>query len=112
MVYYLAISKNGKGFVHFGCIPFRIPCNEIAGQWQEESEQTYYHMQMNIHEALPVKTNQVKVLKENAEIPLIKGYEELFTIEDAYNFILHVTIVSTIENEWVLMALWMQGSIR
>ncbi|MCM3110850.1 beta-galactosidase [Lederbergia lenta] len=95
----LQYLKKGKGIVHFGGIPFRIPCNLIDGQWQEEREQTAYHMQMNIHEALPVKTEQVELLQANHDIQLLNGFEELFTIEDTYNFILHVSKVSTIKGE-------------
>ncbi|WP_318618012.1 beta-galactosidase [Sporosarcina sp. YIM B06819] len=91
--------QQGNGYVHVGGIPFRIPCNEVGGQWQQESEQTAYHMQMNIHEALPVTTTDVNVLTANADIPLLKGYEQLFTVEDTYNFILHVTKISTLESE-------------
>ncbi|MEK3890050.1 beta-galactosidase [Bacillus sp. FSL K6-3431] len=95
----LQYLQQGKGFVHFGGIPFRIPCNLIDDYWQKEREQTAYHMQINIHEALQVKTDQVKVLKANADVPLLNGYEQLFTIEDTYHFILHVSKVSTIKNE-------------
>lgn len=91
--------QTGKGFVHFGGTPFRIPCNFVDGQWEKEREQTAYHMQMNIHEALPVKSTEVTVLKAHDEIPLFEGFEHIFTIEDTYNFILHVSKVSTIENE-------------
>ncbi|PAV31673.1 glycoside hydrolase [Virgibacillus profundi] len=91
--------ENGKGFLHIGGSPFRIPCNFIDGEWKKEREQTAYHQELNIHETLPVKSKPIVSLEHNEDIPLFSEKEELFTIEDTYNFILHVTKSSTIEAE-------------
>ncbi len=90
---------TGKGMVHFGGIPFRVPCFQEDGKWKKEREQTAYHQQLNIHEALPVKTKQVTQLQFNYDIPIFKGKEKLFAIQDTYNFILHVTKSSSLKGE-------------
>ncbi|UAL52059.1 beta-galactosidase [Metabacillus dongyingensis] len=91
--------EKGKGLLYLGGIPFRKPCNFINGSWEIEREQTGYHMHLNIHEALSVKSKDVKTLNHNKEIPLLDGFEALFSKEDTYNFILHVTKKSSIEKE-------------
>ena len=91
--------ETGKGFVHIGGSPFRIPCHFIDGKWEKEREQTAYHQELNIHETLPVKSKPIASLKHNSDIPLFREKEKLFTIQDTYNFILHVTKSSAIEAE-------------
>ncbi|EQB38098.1 hypothetical protein M948_05865 [Virgibacillus sp. CM-4] len=91
--------KSGNGFIHLGGIPFRIPCIIKNGEWQKEAEQTAYHQQLNIHEALSVRSENVKKLAYNQNIPIFKGKDTLFSIQDTYNFILHVTKTSSIPAE-------------
>jgi prepilin-type processing-associated H-X9-DG protein len=91
--------KSGKGIVHIGGIPFRIPCFLANGNWERERVQTAYHQQLNIHEALHVKSDPIASLHHNEEIPVFSGIEDLFTIEDTCNFVLHVTKSSAIEAE-------------
>ncbi|WP_062354013.1 beta-galactosidase [Bacillus kwashiorkori] len=91
--------SQGKGLVHVGGIPFRIPCYLENGKWLNEREQTAYHMQLNIHEALPVKSAPIQYYQHNEDIPVFSNKEDLFTIQDTCNFILHVTKKSTIPAE-------------
>lgn len=92
--------KSGKGFIHLGGRPFRIPCFLENGKWQTETEQTAYHQQLLIHEILKVDQQPVETFAHNEEIPLFSGAEDLFSkSENTYNFILHVTRKSSIEDE-------------
>lgn len=96
----LQYLETGKGFVHLGGMPFRIPCFLAEGQWQEETAQTAYHQQLLIHEILTVKQDPIKSFQHNEEIPLFSQAEDLFSNKiDTYNFILHVTRKSSIEEE-------------
>lgn len=90
---------KGKGLVHIGGAPFRIPCYEDNGIWKMERAQTAYHQKLNIHEILPVRSEPITSIAHNPDIPLYADKESLFTIEDTYNFILHVTKSSSIESE-------------
>ncbi|WP_299094425.1 hypothetical protein [uncultured Metabacillus sp.] len=91
--------ESGKGFVHIGGIPFRILCYMTNGNWERERVQTAYHQQLNIHEALHVKSEPIASLQHNKDIPVFSGKEDLFPIEDTCNFVLHVTKSSAIESE-------------
>ncbi|MBD1383078.1 beta-galactosidase [Metabacillus arenae] len=91
--------NSGKGIVHIGGIPFRIPCYMVNGNWELEREQTAYHQQLNIHEALHVNSEPIAFLQHNDDIPVFSGIEDLFTIEDTCNFVLHVTKSSAIDAE-------------
>lgn len=91
--------KHGKQMIHIGGIPFRTPCYMEDGEWKKERSQTAYHQQLNIHEALPVHSKPITSLQHNGDIPVFRNKEDLFTIEDTYNFILHVTKTSAIEEE-------------
>lgn len=89
----------GKGFVHIGGKPFRIPCYYADGKWEMERAQTAYHQQLNIHETLHVDAEPILSLQHNPDIPVFSDKEDLFTIEDTCNFVLHVTKSSAIEAE-------------
>ncbi|WP_408006957.1 beta-galactosidase [Pseudalkalibacillus sp. A8] len=91
--------KSGKGIVHIGGIPFRVPCYMANGNWERERAQTAYHQQLNIHEALHVNSEPIASLQHNKGIPVFAGKEDLFQISDTWNFVLHVTKSSTIEAE-------------
>ncbi|WP_318035970.1 hypothetical protein [Halobacillus shinanisalinarum] len=95
----LTYLKTGKGFVHLGGIPFRIPCHLENGKWVTEREQTAHHQLLNIHEALEVSPAPIEQLKHNPDIPVFKNQEYLFTVEKTYNFILHVSKSSAIDKE-------------
>jgi hypothetical protein len=85
--------KQGKGLLHMGGAPFRIPVYQEQGQWQEEPSQTGYHQQLHIHEALPVDPTPIRRLRANEDIPLFTKHTELFSIEPTYGLVLHVTRV-------------------
>src|SRR5699024_2576484 len=89
----------GKVFVHTGGAPFRIPCYQEDGKWKMERAQTAYHQKLNIHEVLPVRFKPIDTLVHNPDIPVFSDKQELFTIEDTHNFILHVTKASATEKE-------------
>ncbi len=91
--------ESGKGILHLGGIPFRIPCYIANGHWEREREQTAYHQKLNIHEALHVDSKPIDLLQHNKDIPVFSGKEDLFPITDTCNFILHVTKSSSIEKE-------------
>lgn len=82
---------KGNGLVHLGGAPFRVPCYFENGEWLTEREQASYHRQLNIHEAINVSAKPVNNLEHNYDIPLFRGHEGLFSIQDTYHFVLHVT---------------------
>lgn len=87
----LAHLRCGKGLVAIGGAPFKIPVNDAQGRWVPEPEQTAYHQQLHIHEALPVDPAPIASLAANADIPLMEGSTGLFTVEPTYGLVLHVT---------------------
>ena len=87
----LAHAREGKGLLSVGGAPFRIPVAENRGRWVAEPEQTGYHQQLQIHEALPVDPAPIASLAASREVPLFEGRERLFTIEPTYGLVLHVT---------------------
>ncbi|WP_309120872.1 beta-galactosidase [Paenibacillus sp.] len=87
----LAYLERGGGLVLLGGAPFRIPVYREDGAWKTEREQTAYHRQLLIHEALRVDGSRAASLRANEDIPLLSGRESLFDVADTYGFILHVT---------------------
>ena len=87
----LAHVSQGKGLVFAGGAPFKIPVYQGNGKWMEEQEQTAYHQQLYINEALAVSTTGIKELRANADLPLFTEYESLFAVEPTYGLVLHVT---------------------
>lgn len=95
----LSFLSRGNGLVHLGGSPFRIPVYFENGQWKKERAQTTYHQLLNIHEVLPVSSKPINYLAHHLDIPLFSNMEDLFTIEDTYNFVLHVTKNASIKHE-------------
>jgi hypothetical protein len=98
--------RQGKGLVHAGGAPFKVPVYEAgdtgedskdhndikdSGSWVEEAEQTGYHQQLHIHEAIAIDPAPIAKLTANKDIPLFEGKTQLFTIEPTYGLVLHVT---------------------
>ncbi|SFL15087.1 Beta-galactosidase [Paenibacillus sp. 1_12] len=91
--------RQGKGLVHLGGAPFKVPV--FAGSedgsntslWIEEPEQTGYHQQLNIHEAIAIDPSPIAKLTANMDIPLFADKIDLFTVEPTYGLVLHVTKV-------------------
>ncbi|SFS87298.1 alpha-amylase family protein [Paenibacillus sp. BC26] len=84
-------AQEGKGLLTAGGAPFKTPVYEENGEWLLEPDQTAYHQQLHIHEALPVSVDGVAKLQHFRDIPLFAGYESSFTIESTFGFALHVT---------------------
>ncbi|MCZ8516889.1 beta-galactosidase [Paenibacillus filicis] len=90
----LAFLSKGGGLVHLGGAPFKFPVYEEDGTWLTEHEQTAYHGQLGIHEALEVNSGRIESFAANADIPILQGKEALFEIKPTYGLILHVTKAS------------------
>ncbi|GAF11313.1 hypothetical protein JCM19045_408 [Bacillus sp. JCM 19045] len=87
----LNFLKKGSGLVHLGGIPFRYPVYREADAWKVEYEQTAYHQQLNIHEALSVDSSNVNCLVPSEERPILKEGTAAFSIQPTHGFVLHVT---------------------
>ncbi|WP_059105572.1 alpha-amylase family protein [Shouchella shacheensis] len=87
----LAYLQKGGGLVHAGGPPFKRPVYQKGEEWMIEKEQTAYHQQLNIHEALPVKKEPIETLQPNEDLPVLKEFESLFSVMDTYGLILHGT---------------------
>jgi len=88
----LGFLRRGGGLVLLGGAPFRIPVYREDGEWTAEREQTAYHRQLLIHEALPVDGSRAATLRANEDAPLFGGREPLFDAgADTYGLVLHVT---------------------
>ncbi|WP_159886097.1 beta-galactosidase [Paenibacillus puerhi] len=87
----LAHLRRGKGLLAVGGAPFRIPVYAEGGSWISEPQQTAYHQQLQIHEALPIEPSPIQSLVCNPDIPLFRGREDLFSVELTYGLVLHVT---------------------
>ncbi|MEK3724998.1 beta-galactosidase [Paenibacillus sp. FSL H8-0034] len=91
--------RQGKGLVHLGGAPFKVPVFDDGeagldtSSWIEEPEQTGYHQQLNIHEAIAIDPSPIARLTANMDIPLFADLTDLFTIEPTYGLVLHVTKV-------------------
>jgi hypothetical protein len=87
----LAHARAGKGIVALGGAPFRIPVSSEGGAWRAEPEQTAYHRQLHIHEALRVDPAPIDRLVHNPDLPLFRGRERLFAPRPTYGLVLHAT---------------------
>lgn len=87
----LSFLQQGGGLVHTGQIPFRKPVYQEDHEWKVEVDQTAYHQQLNIHEALEVTTTKVEQQISHVERPLLEELEEAFSIQPTYGFVLHPT---------------------
>ncbi|TVY07596.1 beta-galactosidase [Paenibacillus cremeus] len=86
--------RHGGGLLHAGGAPFKCPVVRKNGVWTPEREQTAYHQQLHIHEAMKVDPAPIRSLKASTQIPLLQNQERLFTPAPTYSLILHVTRVS------------------
>ncbi|MBK1678660.1 glycoside hydrolase, partial [Rhodospirillum rubrum] len=62
-------------------------------------EQTAYHQQLNIHEALPVDCGRVNDLIASEDIPLMENSHKRFTVKDTWNLVPHVTKSSDLPHQ-------------
>lgn len=87
----LAYLKRGGGLLSIGGAPFKHPVRRQEGVWLAEAEQTAYHRQLHIHEALRVDGSRVQAHAALAEIPLFAGREGLLAPAGTWNLVPHVT---------------------
>ncbi|AWB43092.1 glycoside hydrolase [Paenibacillus sp. CAA11] len=87
----LSFLKQGGGLLSIGGAPFKFPVRREQEGWKVEAEQTAYHQELYIHEALRVDSRKVAALAASETIPLLAGQEELFPVSDTWNLIPHTT---------------------
>ncbi|UQZ82951.1 Beta-galactosidase [Paenibacillus konkukensis] len=95
----LEYLQRGGGLISAGGAPFRIPVYRSEDGWTCESEQTAYHRQLLIHEAMPVDPAPIGGLAAHDDIPLLAPYTGLLTVEPTYSLIMHATRSSDIPHE-------------
>ncbi|WP_172195360.1 beta-galactosidase [Saccharibacillus qingshengii] len=74
----LKFLQKGGGLLSVGGAPFKRPVRQESGRWRIGPEQTGYHQQLHIHEALPVDASRAVRLEASPERPLLRGDEILF----------------------------------
>lgn len=84
-------ARKGKGLIHIGSAPFRIPAYRGEEGWELEAEQTTYHQQLQIHEALPVDPSPITHYAAHPDLPLLAGKETLLSVQPTVGLVLHVT---------------------
>lgn len=87
----LGFARRGGGLVSVGGAPFKRPVRLQEGRWIAEPEQTGYHQQLHIHEALRVDGEIVATCVASECIPLLRGDEGLVPLKEAWNLVPHVT---------------------
>ncbi|ASA25878.1 beta-galactosidase [Paenibacillus donghaensis] len=87
----MAYLRRGGGLLSIGGAPFKYPVRQESGTWRIEPEQTAYHRQLHIHEALRVDGRRVQTLTALEDIPLLQGQERLLQVTDTWNLVPHVT---------------------
>ncbi|CAH1200561.1 hypothetical protein PAECIP111893_01449 [Paenibacillus plantiphilus] len=96
----LAFLRGGGGLISLGGAPFKHPVRHSDdGAWHIEAEQTAYHQQLHIHEALRVDSGPVASLLASSDIPLFAGAEALFEVADTWNLVPHVTKSSDLPHQ-------------
>ncbi|MGF7048627.1 hypothetical protein J2T13_003135 [Paenibacillus sp. DS2015] len=92
--------KRGAGLISIGGAPFKHPVRWEGGQWHVEVEQTSYHQELYIHEALRVDCSRIESLIASDVIPLLKGQESLFMASsDTWNLVPHTTKTSDLPHQ-------------
>lgn len=86
-----AYLHQGGSLISVGGAPFKRPVRYENGAWVVESEQTAYHQELYIHEALNVSADGVQSFTSSEQIPLLAGKEGLFEISDTWNLVPHTT---------------------
>lgn len=87
----LDFFRRGGNLVSIGGAPFKHPVRLEDGKRLIEPEQTGYHQQLHIHEALRVDGGRAAALHANPDIPLLEGDEWLLALGDTWNLVPHVT---------------------
>lgn len=87
----IAYLQQGGSLISVGGAPFKRPVRDESGVWIVESEQTAYHQELYIHEALSVSSAKVQTITATEQIPLLADKEGLFQIADTWNLVPHTT---------------------
>ncbi|MEK3881709.1 beta-galactosidase [Paenibacillus sp. PL2-23] len=97
----LSFLRRGGGLLSAGGAPFKHPVRrDEDGVWQTEAEQTAYHQELGIHEALRVVAGEGYSLVASDAIPLLAGREGLFHAgEPTWNLVPHVTKSSDLPHQ-------------
>ncbi|MEC0267381.1 alpha-amylase family protein [Paenibacillus anseongense] len=83
--------RRGKGLLHLGSAPFRVPVYPSNEGWTVEAEQTGYHQLLQIHEVLPIDLAPIARYAAHSDLPLLAGKEALFQVQPTVGLALHVT---------------------
>ncbi|MFS0872941.1 beta-galactosidase [Paenibacillus xylanilyticus] len=94
-----AYLHQGGSLISVGGAPFKRPVRDEDGAWVVESEQTAYHQELYIHEALNVSSANVQTYTSSVQIPLLAGKERLFEIADTWNLVPHTTKSSDLPHQ-------------
>ncbi|OMD90063.1 MULTISPECIES: beta-galactosidase [Paenibacillus] len=96
----LEYLQRGGGLISIGGAPFKQPVRWENSRWHVEAEQTSYHQELYIHEALRVECSRNHSLLALDVIPLLKGQESLFlTSADTWNLVPHTTKSSDLPHQ-------------
>lgn len=94
-----AYLHQGGSLISVGGAPFKRPVRYENGAWVVESEQTAYHQELYIHEALNVSSANVQSYTSSEQIPLLTGKEGLFEKADTWNLVPHTTKTSDLPHQ-------------
>ncbi|XOJ00024.1 beta-galactosidase [Paenibacillus polymyxa] len=94
-----AYLHQGGSLISVGGAPFKRPVRYENGAWGVESEQTAYHQELYIHEALNVSAANVQSYTSSEQIPLLTGKEGLFEKADTWNLVPHTTKTSDLPHQ-------------
>ncbi|MCJ8013040.1 beta-galactosidase [Paenibacillus sp. KQZ6P-2] len=94
-----AFLHRGGSLISAGGAPFKYPVSLENGVWSPEVEQTAYHQELYIHEALRVDISKVASLAASDSIPVLSGQEGLFELADVWNLIPHTTKSSDLPHQ-------------
>ncbi|MFB9331139.1 beta-galactosidase [Paenibacillus aurantiacus] len=86
--------RRGGGLVSLGGIPFRVPVVREVDGWTCEPEQTAYHQQLHIHEALKVNEANIARYEASGEIPAAASMAGAWEKAPTYGLVLHLTKLS------------------
>ncbi|MEK4437939.1 beta-galactosidase [Paenibacillus sp. FSL K6-2862] len=94
-----AYLHQGGSLISVGGAPFKRPVRDQDGAWVVESEQTAYHQELYIHEALNVSSANIQTYTSFEQISLLAGKEGLFEIADTWNLVPHTTKSSDLPHQ-------------
>ncbi|GEM_PF-179158 len=94
-----AYLRSGGGLLSVGEAPFRIPVRQVGGLWAAEQEQTSYHQELLIHEAMRVDGSAIQQYAGSEEWPLAAQAARTWKQGDTASLILHVTRQSDLPHE-------------